>query len=154
MQKRILIPVDGSAASQTAASKTLAFVRAQGAAVRIVHVCEPMQYIFMEGPVDLTSAVRRQGKALLQAAAPKTQQAGIQAETSPLEPTEQRVVEAVIDEASRCRPHRHGYLRTAWLRASFHSQRRRGGGSSRELARPSLPWQLNFPTPYCARVKS
>lgn len=101
MYKRILVPVDGSTASEAALSKALAFALEQDAAVRLVHVCEPMQYIIMEGPVNLADAIRRQGKALLEAAKSRAEQAGVRAETSLLEPEDQRIPQAIVEEANR-----------------------------------------------------
>ena len=50
MYARIVIPVDGSAASDGALAEALKFAREQGAKVRLVHACEPLQYILAEGP--------------------------------------------------------------------------------------------------------
>ena len=82
MYARIVIPVDGSAASDGALAEALKFAREQGAKVRLVHACEPLQYILAEGPVNLAFEVRHQGEEIVAAATAKAGNAAVPAESA------------------------------------------------------------------------
>ena len=99
MYTRILIPVDGSAASDGALAEALKFAREQGAKVRLVHVCEPLQYILAEGPVNLAFEVRRQGERVVVAATAKAGDAAVQAESAVVDASDRRVEEVIVEEA-------------------------------------------------------
>lgn len=101
MFRRILIPVDGSAASDAALSEALKLAREQGATLRLVYICEPLQYILAEGPVDLSAEVRRQGELVIAAAASMAGKAAVAAETALVETADRRVAEAIVEEAIR-----------------------------------------------------
>lgn len=102
MFKRILIPVDGSTTSTTALASALRFAHEQGAAVRLVHVYEPLHYVLAEGPVDITAQMRRQGEVVLADAAAEARKAGVTAESSLVESGDRRVADAIVDEAIGC----------------------------------------------------
>jgi len=99
MYSRILIPVDGSAASEAALVETLKFAHEQGAKVRLVYVCEPLHYILSVSPVNLAAEVRRQGEGIISAATAKASKVAVSAETVLVEATDRRVEEAIVDEA-------------------------------------------------------
>jgi nucleotide-binding universal stress UspA family protein len=99
MYSRILVPVDGDAASDAALAEALQFAREQGARVRFVHVCEPLPYILAEGPVDLTAEIRRQGDFIIAAAVAKAGTAAVAAEAALVETADRRVAEAITAEA-------------------------------------------------------
>ncbi len=101
MFSRILIPVDGSAASDAALSEALKFAREQGAKMRLVYICEPLQYILAEGPIDLTAEIRRQGEKIISAAAAMAGKAAVPAEAVVVETADRRVAEAIVEEAKR-----------------------------------------------------
>ena len=100
MYSRILIPVDGSAASEAALAETLKFAHEQGAKARIIYVCEPLQYILAEGPVNLAAEVRRQGAKIIAAAATKASAAAVPAEAALVEAGDRRVADAIVEEAT------------------------------------------------------
>jgi nucleotide-binding universal stress UspA family protein len=99
MYRRILIPVDGSTPSDAALVEALRFAHEQGARVRLVYICEPLQYILAEGPVDLSTEVRRQGEVIISAATAKARKAAVAAEAALLETADRRVEEAIVNEA-------------------------------------------------------
>ena len=99
MYRRILIPVDGSTPSDAALVEALRFAHEQGARVRLVYICEPLQYILAEGPVDLSTEVRRQGELIISAATAKARKAAVAAEAALLETADRRVEEAIVNEA-------------------------------------------------------
>jgi nucleotide-binding universal stress UspA family protein len=101
MYRRILIPVDGSAPSDAALGEALEFAKEQGATARLVYICEPLQYILAEGPVDLTAEVRRQGEKVLAAATARAGRAAVAAETALVETADRRVADAIAEEARR-----------------------------------------------------
>ena len=101
MFSRILIPVDGSAASDAALSEALKFAREQGATVRFVYICEPLQYVLAEGSLDLSAEVRRQGEKIVSAATAKASKAAVPAEAALVESADRRAAEAIAGEARR-----------------------------------------------------
>ena len=100
MYKLILIPVDGSEASREALEEALLLAGEQRAAVRLVHVIEPMHHIVLEGVIDLTHAMRRQGELLLDQAAERVHAYSVPATTALLEAGDRRVAAAIVDEAA------------------------------------------------------
>jgi nucleotide-binding universal stress UspA family protein len=79
--------------------EALRFAHEQGARVRLVYICEPLQYILAEGPVDLSTEVRRQGEVIISAATAKARKAAVAAEAALLETADRRVEEAIVNEA-------------------------------------------------------
>jgi nucleotide-binding universal stress UspA family protein len=103
MYKKILVPTDGSEPSNAALQEALKFARMLGSAVRIAYVWEPMSYILLEGPVDLSTATRREGERILDGAAAKARDAGFAVETTLVEAADRRVPAAIAEEAVRSR---------------------------------------------------
>jgi nucleotide-binding universal stress UspA family protein len=101
MYRKILVPLDGSKTSMTALTEALRFAGEQGARLTLLFVCESLHYILMEGPVDLTASVRREGEAILSEAAAKAREARVEAEVALVEAGERRVAECIIQEAER-----------------------------------------------------
>ena len=101
MYKRILVPLDGSAPSNAALQEALKFARSCGSALRLAYVCEPLAYILAEGPIDLASAMRRQGEQILSETAAKAHEAGVSAETALIEAGDRRVAAAITGDAAR-----------------------------------------------------
>jgi nucleotide-binding universal stress UspA family protein len=99
MYKLILIAVDGSESSRQALEEALLLAAEQRAAVRFVHVCEPMRHIVMEGVVNLDHEIRRQGEAVLWEATERARVYGVTATTALVDAGERRVAAAIVDEA-------------------------------------------------------
>lgn len=101
MYKNVLLPTDGSAASNAALEEALKFASHCGAAVRLVYVCEDPPYVLAEGPVDLGDAIERQGELILAQAAEKARKAAVAATTVLVKPGDRRVAAAITEEAER-----------------------------------------------------
>jgi nucleotide-binding universal stress UspA family protein len=101
MYKNILLPTDGSAASNAALEEAFKFATDCGSAVRLVYVCEDPPYILAEGPVDLGDAMQRQGERVLADAAAKAREAAVPAKTALVKAGNRRVAAAITDEAER-----------------------------------------------------
>lgn len=112
MYKRILVAVDDSTTSNAALNEAITLTKALGAALRIVHVADeaPIRNaIGLEALLDVEQveeAMRKAGQALLDAAAQRAADAGIQAETAllesgdKLEPAHKRVAEWIVEGAN------------------------------------------------------
>ena len=100
MYRQILIPVDGSETSRAALQESLKLARDQGAQVRLVYVCEPVKHVVVEGVIDLTAAVRREGESVLEQALGQARAAGVEAATALVESGSRRVAAAIVDEAA------------------------------------------------------
>jgi nucleotide-binding universal stress UspA family protein len=98
--KLILIPLDGSQPSREALEEALLLAAQLGATVRVIHVVEPMRHILMEGIVDLTEAMRKQGALMLEQAAERARSYGVQVTTALVEAGVRRVAVAIVDEAA------------------------------------------------------
>lgn len=111
MYKRILVAVDDSTTSNAALNEAITLAKALGAALRIVHVADeaPIRNaVGLEALLDVAQvedAMRQAGQALLDAAAKKAADAGVQAETglleapSKLETSHKRVAEWIVEGA-------------------------------------------------------
>jgi len=99
MYKLIVIAVDGSESSRQALEEGLLLAADQRAAVRFVHVCEPMRHIVMEGVVNLDHEIRRQGEVVLGEATERARVYGVTATTALVDAGERRVAAAIVDEA-------------------------------------------------------
>ena len=101
MYKKILVPLDGSKPSEAAFAEALRFAGEEGARLTLLFVCESLQYILLEGPVDLSASIRRNGEAILGEAALKARAAGVPADSAVVDAGDRRVAEAIVDEARR-----------------------------------------------------
>jgi nucleotide-binding universal stress UspA family protein len=101
MYKRILVPLDGSEPSNAALEEALKFARHGGAALRLVHVCEPLSYILAEGPMDLIESVRQEGTRVLQEAETRVRAGGVTVESSLIDAGDRRVAAVVAEDAGR-----------------------------------------------------
>lgn len=109
MYSRILVPLDGSATADLALDHATALARPDGATVVLLHVIEQFKHITgFEPPLVYIRDVRPRflaaGQALLDEAAGRLRQAGIDAETVLLEGRTERASELIARQAedSRC----------------------------------------------------
>jgi nucleotide-binding universal stress UspA family protein len=108
MHRRILVGVDGSAASDSALTEALELARSHGAQVRIVHVVDsPYSYpdvLYGQVPPDLEAlrrAWREAGQKVLDQAAAMAQRAGVPTESALLESDARRLSSVIAEEAQR-----------------------------------------------------
>ncbi len=106
MYKRILIPVDGSDASNAALSQALAFAREASARVRFVHVMDAGAFFGGFDPygtftADVMGFMREASMKVLNAAMAQAKAAGIEADYALSEDPRLRLGEAVRDAAMR-----------------------------------------------------
>ena len=102
MYKKILMPTDGSAASQKAIGQGLELARLSGAQVTFLYVLENVSYSLWISPeslpygLELMEDLKRVGQEALQKAAELAQAAGVPYEAKLVEG---RPVEAILAEA-------------------------------------------------------
>lgn len=99
MYRLILIPVDGSEPSRAALQEALELAKEQGARARLIYVCEPMHHVVVEGVIDLTAAVRREGEQVLKDGVDRARALGVEASSALVEAGTRRVAAAIVDEA-------------------------------------------------------
>jgi nucleotide-binding universal stress UspA family protein len=103
MYRRILVPVDGSAASRRGLDEALRIAGAYGGTVCLLHVLDFAP--FMAGMADgaawqaLRDGLEQEGRALLEQAHERARAAGVDAETR-LEDGPGRVCDAVVAHAA------------------------------------------------------
>lgn len=98
MYKRILVPVDGSAAASQGLDEAIDLARHLQARIRLVHVVEPiimMPAEAMAGAViELADSVRHAGSELLEDCKKKVAKAGVE--------VDQELIEAIGRSAGEC----------------------------------------------------
>lgn len=81
MYERILVPVDGSPASDLGLEEAIKLAKDQGADLRLLHVLNDMVMMSPDSigtnPGELAEALRRSGDALLEAAEARARAAGL-----------------------------------------------------------------------------
>lgn len=107
MYRRILVPLDGSAASRRGLKHAIALARETRARLRALHVVDetPMLGMLEEG-VDLQPFVRdldRRGRAILEQAKREAAKSGVALETSVGESAGGPVADRILGEAKRWR---------------------------------------------------
>ena len=100
MYQLILIPVDGSEASRAALEEALKLAREQRARVRLIYVCEPIRHIVLEGVIDLTAAVRREGERVLNEAVERARAAGVEATSALIDAGTRRIAAVIVEDAA------------------------------------------------------
>jgi nucleotide-binding universal stress UspA family protein len=110
MYRRILVPVDGSAASMTGLKHALGLAKDQHARLRVLNVVDDMiiapMMIDAAGAIDYTQVIdslRAEGGKVLKNAAALAGKSGIKAETVQVESRGQRVSEVILADARRSR---------------------------------------------------
>jgi nucleotide-binding universal stress UspA family protein len=105
MYKRILVPVDGSAASTRGLREAIKLAKAQHAALRLVHVVDELlldpSYGTAANYQIFFEAVRTSGKALLKQMASIVRETGIEPQTELLETIGGRAADLIIESARK-----------------------------------------------------
>lgn len=103
MYQRILVPLDGSPASEAGLREALMLARDAHAVVRLLHVIDEfaltLDFGSPEGLDNVRSALHRYGEEILDKARAQAAEAGVQAETSKRLTSDRRVAQAVLAEA-------------------------------------------------------
>ncbi|MDW8467612.1 MAG: universal stress protein [Burkholderiales bacterium] len=106
--RRILVPVDGSAASAKGLAEAVRLAREGRARLRLLHVVDTYAAVSVPeigaasvGPV--LEAIRAAGRKLLARAERAPARAGLKAETALVEAAGGRVADAIVEEAKRWR---------------------------------------------------
>ncbi len=106
MYQNILVAVDSSGTSQRALQEAIRLAKGSGARLCVLHVVEELAAPFMGDGVDvlvdvreLLAAWRRQGEAVLQAAAEAVREAGLDVEVALVESAGERIAK-VIDKTA------------------------------------------------------
>jgi nucleotide-binding universal stress UspA family protein len=109
--RRILVPVDGSAASGAGLEEAIRLAKGQRARLRLVHVVN--EYVAYQGfdltgaagyyVGDLIDALRESGRKLVEKAAARARKRGIKVETAIFDSVAGRVADLIIAEADRWR---------------------------------------------------
>lgn len=104
MFQRIIVPVDGSDASNLALASALRIAQDAGGQVRLIHVVEEMAYLSSGNAYgaysgDMLGIMREAGKQILAAAAERARAAGVAAETQLYDKLGERLSEVVADSA-------------------------------------------------------
>jgi nucleotide-binding universal stress UspA family protein len=106
--KRILVPVDGSATSNEGLREAIELAKAQGAALRLVHVADEHFIAAMgleyEASVDrLMHSVKTAGRRVLRKAEDAVRRAGLEPTTVMLETLTGPVADPIVGEAKKWR---------------------------------------------------
>jgi nucleotide-binding universal stress UspA family protein len=104
MYRRVLVAIDDSPCCARALDEAIRLARAGSARVRLAHVVHVETYVAVALGTHserLGEAWRRAGLELLEAAAARARQAGVEAETGLVESGERRIATALIDDARR-----------------------------------------------------
>ena len=111
MYRRILVPIDGSAASTTGLEHALGLAAEQQARVRVVHVIDdrillPVMGSYGGAAADMTGVLvtmREEGAQVLRAAAALAGKKGVTADTALVESRGRAVSDVILDEVKRAR---------------------------------------------------
>ncbi len=109
MYRRILVPVDGSAASMMGLRHAIGLAKDQGARLRVLNIVDDliMAPMMMEpSGADLThilDSLRAEGQKVLKKAAAVAEKSAVKAETVQLESRGQPVSDAILADARRSR---------------------------------------------------
>jgi nucleotide-binding universal stress UspA family protein len=102
MYTRILVPVDGSAASARGLNEAIELARHLKARLRLVHVVEPWVMVSLESPaatLEVAESIRSVGAGLLKECANKVTNAGLQVDTELLETYGDSAGECIVRKA-------------------------------------------------------
>jgi nucleotide-binding universal stress UspA family protein len=103
MYKRILVPVDGSAASLRGLKEAVGLAKGTGARLRILHVVDGLAFIADHGGyVSDTEVFRRSGEKLLAKIMPRVQQQ-VKADSLIVENVSGRAADTIVEMAQEWR---------------------------------------------------
>ncbi|MBX3616039.1 universal stress protein [Nitrosomonas sp.] len=102
MYQRILVPIDGSATSESALNEAIKFAQQQKAHIEVLYVVEDL--LFSENDdfinyAEFVRSLRTGGEKILLQAQKKLRQAGIEHETKLMVAQGERIVDVIINEA-------------------------------------------------------
>ncbi|HET7609437.1 MAG TPA: universal stress protein [Gammaproteobacteria bacterium] len=104
MYTRILVPVDGSAASARGLDEAIELARHLKARVQLVHVVEPWIVVGAEAPpaavLQIVESVRSNGAALLKDCEKKVRNAGVEVDRELIETLGSSPGECIVTKAS------------------------------------------------------
>ena len=105
MYKKLLVPVDGSAASKRGLTEAVRLAKALNASLRLVHVVNEFVMDSAYAPVlyhkELIDLLREQGARTLKEARDWTVAQGLTPETELIETIGGRAADAIVDQAKR-----------------------------------------------------
>lgn len=104
MYQKILVPVDGSATSNTALQEAIKLAQLHHAQLELVHVFEDILYWVDDSYInyaELQETIRASSQRIIDEALALVQQAGLTAETKLLEAKNERTANIIIAEAER-----------------------------------------------------
>src|SRR3954470_10022760 len=104
--KRILVPVDGSAASKAGLREAISLAKGQGAALQLVHVADQHYLAMMgldaaAGMTALLETTRRSGQDVLRNAQAMARKAGVEAATVLLETMTGPAADPIVKQAKK-----------------------------------------------------
>jgi nucleotide-binding universal stress UspA family protein len=103
MYKRILVPVDGSAASQRGLTEAIRIASASGATLGLIHVVNELivepAYLPLLKYDELLAGLRNQGNAVLNDAATRARSGGATCETELIEVMGAQAAQAIVRRA-------------------------------------------------------
>lgn len=103
MYKRILVPVDGSAAASQGLSEAIELASNLKARIRLAHVVEPIVMMPAEAMasavIELANSIRDAGSALLKECEKKVAKAGVEVDQTLIEALGRSAGECVVKEA-------------------------------------------------------
>ena len=104
--RKILVPVDGSPASNRGLAEAIALARNQGATLRLVHVLDELilgpgaeAVVYLGNTVDL---LREAGEQIVARAEAAAHASGLESESVILETTGGRAADSIVAEARAC----------------------------------------------------
>ena len=104
--RKILVPVDGSPASNRGLTEAIGLARNQGATLRLVHVLDELilgpgaeTVVYLGNTVDL---LREAGEQVIAKAEAAVQASGLESESVILEITGGRAADSIVAEAKAC----------------------------------------------------
>ena len=108
MYKRILVPVDGSEASNAGLSEALRLAKSAGGSVQLFHVVNEVILVSGAGAAapaayygDLVESLRREGKEALDKAQTLVRDAGLKAESVLVESVGGTTADMIIEQAKK-----------------------------------------------------
>jgi nucleotide-binding universal stress UspA family protein len=100
MYDRILVPIDGSGASDLGVGEAIKLAKLSGGSICLLHVVN--EYLAIQGAyysAELTKALHVQGEALLASARERVQKAGIKVDTAMLDGIKGASSDLIVDYA-------------------------------------------------------